>query len=57
MSMSDVLLDSGTLQQYLDIVASGPEVTQDEVNALIHFYYEHNLDKLKSIQEFFGQMK
>ena len=57
MSMSEILLDDGALKQYLDIVANGPEVTQDEVNALIHFYYEHNLDKLKSIQEFFEQME
>lgn len=57
MSMSEMLLDNDALKQYLDIVANGPEVTQDEVNALIQFYYEHNLDKLKSIQEFFEQMK
>ena len=55
--MSETTLDDSSLKEYLDIVANGPGVTQDEVNALIHFYYEHNLDKLKSIQEFFEQME
>lgn len=55
--MSEILLDNLSLREYLDIVANGPEVTQDEVNALINFFYEHNLDKLNSVQEFFEQMK
>jgi len=55
--MSEILLDNDALKQYLDIMANGQEVTQDEVNSWIKLYYEHNLGKLDSIQEFFEQMK
>lgn len=47
-NLEEFLKRSGVFQE--------DHLTQEEIDAIIRFYYAHGLDRLDSLQEFFEQM-
>lgn len=47
-NLEEFLKRSGVFQE--------KDLTQEEIDAIIRFYYAHGLDRLDSLQEFFKQM-